>query len=96
MWNAAITIREFPEDWQAETPKKEIRPRTNRKSTPAYSVTGAMIKQARLRQGISQRQLSTLLHKSQSWIRDIELERYKIKPKDVQLLASVLVDLPHS
>jgi len=94
--NAAITIREFPEDWQAETPKKEIRPRTNRKSTPAHSVTGAMIKRARLQQGISQRQLSTLLNKSQSWIRDIELGRYKIKPKDVQLLASVLVDLPHS
>ncbi len=94
--NAAITIREFPEDWQAETPKKEIKPKTSRKSTAVHSLTGAMIKQARLRQGISQRQLSTLLNKSQSWIRDIELGRYKIKPKDVQLLASVLGDLPHS
>jgi len=93
--NAAITIREFPEDWQAETPKKEIKSKTSRKATAVHSLTGAMIKQARLRQGISQRQLSTLLHKSQSWIRDIELGRYKIKPKDVQLLASVLVDLPH-
>jgi transcriptional regulator with XRE-family HTH domain len=42
---------------------------------------------------MSQRQLSLLLHKSQSWIRDIERGRYPIKAQDVQLLASVLPDL---
>lgn len=96
LFNATLTMAEFPEDWQAETPSKVIKPRINRKSLSANPITGAMIKRARLQQGISQRQLSTLLNKSQSWIRDIELGRYKIKPKDVLLLTSVLEDLPNS
>jgi Predicted transcription factor, homolog of eukaryotic MBF1 len=59
----------------------------------ASQITGDTIKQARLQQGISQRELSTLLHKSQSWIRDIESGRYQVKPKDMQILASILKNL---
>ncbi|MCS7030662.1 MAG: helix-turn-helix transcriptional regulator [Gloeomargarita sp. SKYG116] len=90
--NAWVSLTEFPEDWRTENAQGIARskPRVSAQATSA--ITGAMIKQARLQRGMSQRQLSALLHKSQSWIRDIESGRYKIKPKDIALLASVLGD----
>jgi hypothetical protein len=89
--NASLTIEHFPEDWRTDVP---IPPKKTARSANSPSVvTGTMVKQARLAQRMSQRQLSLLLHKSQSWIRDIERGRYPIKAQDVQLLASVLPDL---
>jgi len=86
--NASITAFELPEDWQVDLPKPKSRQRPRVSSPP--TITGDTVKKARVGQGISQRQLSALLAKSQSWIRDIESGRYRIKPGDVALLASVL------
>ncbi|MEN9214731.1 MAG: hypothetical protein Q6J44_02875 [Gloeomargarita sp. DG02_4_bins_56] len=94
MLNAALTIVEFPEDWRADVSKATLKPRTPSQSSAGNPVTGAMVRTARLKRGLSQRQLSLLLNKSQSWLRDVELDRYKIKPKDMLLLTAVLEDLP--
>lgn len=91
MLNASIAAFELPEDWQVDLPKPKSRQRP-RVST-VQTITGDTVKKARVGQGISQRQLSVLLDKSQSWIRDIESGRYKIKGKDVGLLRTVLGDL---
>ncbi|NJK33835.1 MAG: helix-turn-helix transcriptional regulator [Oscillatoriales cyanobacterium SM2_2_1] len=88
--NASITITEFPNDWRVDIAKDMTRHKAKHKSNSVSNITGDMIKAARLQQGVSQRQLSCLLRKSQSWIRDIESGRYKIKPSDVALLTSVL------
>ncbi|MCS6960403.1 MAG: helix-turn-helix transcriptional regulator [Pseudanabaenaceae cyanobacterium SKYGB_i_bin29] len=96
--NATISDFELPDDWRTEVPKAKAKPkpRTTSLSSPSEAVTGDMIKQARMQQGISQRQLSALLNKSQSWIRDIESGRYKIKQKDVALLSSILGNIKTS
>lgn len=93
MLNARILGFEFPEDWLAEVPKVKLKQRTKNKSPTVDNITGETIKRARIAKGISQRQLSSLLHKSQSWIRDVESNRYKIKPKYLKLLTSILGDL---
>jgi DNA-binding transcriptional regulator YiaG len=95
--NASFKSFELPEDWRVQAPKSKSKPKvkTPIKSPPAPEITGEIIKQARLQLGISQRELSNLLHKSQSWIRDIESGRYKVKQKDIHLLASILKNLSH-
>ena len=93
--NASFKSFELPEDWRVQTPKSKLKRKNKTIPKPliATQITGDTIKQARLQQGISQRELSTLLHKSQSWIRDIESGRYQVKPKDMQILASILKNL---
>lgn len=93
--NASFQSFELPEDWRVETAKVKPKPRakSSAKASIAEVISGDIIRQARLQKGISQRKLSQLLHKSQSWIRDIELGRYKVKPKDVELLTSILGNL---
>ncbi len=89
--NASIADFELPEDWRVTVPKGKAKVKTRNKdkfSTVAV-ITGESIREAKLQKGISQQQLSTLLHKSQGCIMNIEVGRYKIKPKGLALLASV-------
>jgi DNA-binding transcriptional regulator YiaG len=53
-------------------------------------LTGAEIAQARKVLGLSQRELARRAGKSQSWIRDIEHERFQIRTTDQQLLFEIL------
>ncbi|MCS6782829.1 MAG: helix-turn-helix transcriptional regulator [Gloeomargarita sp. SKYBB_i_bin120] len=90
--NAAVQVTAFPADWPAKAPPKERSTQPNL-PTPA-GLTGTFVKQARLQKRLSQRQLCALLNKSQSWLRDIESGRYRLKPQDMALLQTVLNQLP--
>ncbi len=91
--NATIKTFEFPDDWCLEMTKIRHKNSNRSPTVKNINITGDIIKRAREQKGISQRKLSSLLGKSQSWIRDIESGRYKIKQKDVVVLTSVLGDL---
>lgn len=95
LFNAAICLEEFPADWPMNFRPKWKKTPAKPRSRPAvgHPITGALVRQARLQQHLSQRQLAALLHKSQSWLRDIEAGRYSLKPKDVALLQTVLPNL---
>ena len=54
------------------------------------AICGEQIMMARKNQQLSQRQLATMLGKSQSWIRDIESGRFQLKGEDQMLLQNVL------
>ena len=88
--NASILTFDFPPDWQIERPKKKLKCKQNNKSLSMPNITGDRVKAARMKHGMSQRHLASLLDKSQSWIRDIESGRYKLKQKDIDLLVSIL------
>jgi DNA-binding transcriptional regulator YiaG len=88
--NASIAAFVFPPDWQIEISKNKVKRRQYKKSSSTPNITGDRIKEARMKHGMSQRYLSSLLNKSQSWIRDIESGRYKLKQKDIDLLTSIL------
>jgi len=51
---------------------------------------GEQILQARKNLNLSQRELAKLAGKSQSWIRDIENGRLKVKSEDQSILRKVL------
>ncbi|MGD1898383.1 MAG: helix-turn-helix domain-containing protein [Phormidesmis sp.] len=97
--NARLLGFDLSEEWQKNT--RRSAPKRRRKKSTAWAVTktnrlsGNDINVARQRQNITQRALAERLGKSQSWIRDIEKERFKINTEDQALLREVL-DIPHA
>jgi DNA-binding transcriptional regulator YiaG len=54
------------------------------------NLTGEQVKVARKNQNLSQRELASLMEKSQSWVRDVESGRLKIQPADRKRLQKIL------
>jgi DNA-binding transcriptional regulator YiaG len=104
-WNSLMNARilqfELPDDWEQTFDKLEKKRRkfaegklksiSSRKKPIVESVmSGEHIASARKDKGWSQRELAKVAGKSQSWIRDIENGRFRIKPEDRSLLKKVL------
>ena len=94
LMNARILWFQLPQEWDrhlAEFEKHKLRYTIKRKRTKKLSVIcGEQIMMARKNQQLSQRQLATMLGKSQSWIRDIESGRFQLKGEDQMLLQNLL------
>ena len=97
-WNRLMNARllqfELPPEWGQKLPqsRSKKRQKTNPKSrsTKQSLLTGLAITSARKRLQLSQRGLANRIGKSQSWIRDIENERFQPNTKDLALLRRVL------
>ncbi|MDY7007812.1 MAG: helix-turn-helix domain-containing protein [Cyanobacteriota bacterium] len=97
-WNMLLNARilwfKLPEEWDkhlADFEKQKLRYSSKRKRTKKLTaICGEQIMNARKNQQLSQRQLATMLGKSQSWIRDIESGRFQVKGEDQMLLQNVL------
>ncbi|NES70602.1 MAG: helix-turn-helix domain-containing protein [Okeania sp. SIO2D1] len=97
-WNMLLNARilwfKLPEEWDkhlADFEKQKLRYSNKRKRTKKLAaICGEQIMTARKNQQLSQRQLATMLGKSQSWIRDIESGRFQLKGEDQMLLQNVL------
>jgi DNA-binding transcriptional regulator YiaG len=95
LMNARILYFELPVGWerQVETVKKK-RHKVNRTRKPEsidrMKLSSEQIHIARKDLGLSQRELAEMTGKSQSWIRDIERGRFKVKSEDCALLQRVL------
>lgn len=104
-WNSLMNARilqfELPDDWEQTFTQLEKKRRkigegkfknlsSRKKSTMESVISGDRIASARKDKGWSQRELANLAGKSQSWIRDIENGRFRIKPEDRSLLQKVL------
>lgn len=63
---------------------------SNHSLTSLSKLTGSEISKARQQLGFSQRDLALRTGKSQSWIRDIENERFQVRASDQQLLCEIL------
>lgn len=96
LMNARILWFKLPHEWDqhlADFEKQKLRYSNKRKRTKKLSATsigGEQVMTARKSQQLSQRQLATMLGKSQSWIRDIESGRFQLKGEDQMLLQNVL------
>ncbi len=95
-WNSLLNARilsfELPPQWQqtANSEKKQQTNKTKRKLKTTGGLLGEQISQARKTLNLSQRELAKLAGKSQSWIRDIENGRLKVKLEDQVVLRKVL------
>jgi DNA-binding transcriptional regulator YiaG len=104
-WNSLMNARilqfELPDDWEQTFDKLEKKRRkfgegklksisSRKKSISESAMSGEHIASARKDKGWSQRELAKLAGKSQSWIRDIENGRFRIKSEDQSLLQKVL------
>ncbi|MEA5618912.1 helix-turn-helix domain-containing protein [Cronbergia sp. UHCC 0137] len=94
LMNARILSFELPPEWgqqSSEADKKQRRTaKTKRNPKSTADLPGEQILQARKNLNLSQRELAKLTGKSQSWIRDVENGRLKVKPEDQALLKQVL------
>jgi len=94
LMNARILSFELPPQWEQqnrETEKKKQRhSKTKTKAKLRGELQGSQITQARQNLQLSQRELAKLTGKSQSWIRDIENGRLKVKLEDQVTLRKVL------
>ncbi|RUR81842.1 helix-turn-helix domain-containing protein [Chlorogloeopsis fritschii PCC 9212] len=94
LMNARILAFDLPPDWEqqiADSEKKQQRTAKNkRKSKTTSDLIGDQILRARKNLNLSQRELAKLAGKSQSWIRDIEKGRLKVKLEDQVVLRKVL------
>jgi DNA-binding transcriptional regulator YiaG len=96
-WNHLMNARllgfDLPSDWQQTktTTKKEKHRSTKRqKSSSQPTLSGDQIAIARKDRGWSQRDLALRMGKSQSWIRDIENGRFRLKREDQASLREIL------
>jgi len=88
--NARLLGFDLSEEWQ-QTVRRPTRKRRRPSShAPAQALCGSDIKAARQRQQLSQRTLADRLGKSQSWVRDIERERFTINADDQARLRQAL------
>jgi DNA-binding transcriptional regulator YiaG len=88
--NARILSFEVPAEWQSTAkPQRSSRPARARKIIEPR-LTGTQVKAGRLKKGWSQRQLARSLGKSQSWVRDVENGRLKLKPNLQSQIARLL------
>lgn len=93
-WNRLMQARilrfELPEEWEKELAKHEHHKQQNngRKSSAKLrpAQLGTQIAAARQHLRLSQRALANRIGKSQSWIRDVENDRFQVKAKDQALL----------
>lgn len=87
---------ELPADWApVRIEREQKKPRTPKQQkllTPTI-LSPEQIATARKNQGWSQRELAIKIGKSQSWVRDIENGRFRLKRAEHSLLRSILVDL---
>ena len=97
-WNRLMNARllrfELPSEWDQKRarPRSKKRQKTNQKSPSKKQspLTGSAITSARKRLQLSQRELADRIGKSQSWIRDIENDRFQPNTKDLSLLSNIL------
>jgi DNA-binding transcriptional regulator YiaG len=97
-WRSLLSARllsfDCPEDWERKTSSKskQKRQRKNRRSisTKQSRLAGSQIVTARKRLKLSQRALAEQIGKSQSWIRDVEKDRFQVSTKDQALLRKIL------
>lgn len=93
LMNARILWFELPADWslpKTEPEKRKRQPTRKKQVTVRPSLSGDQIAEARRSLGWSQRDLAERTGKSQSWIRDIERGRFRVKAEDQSLLRQVL------
>lgn len=95
LMNARILHFEIPPEWESPTKMKVIQPqktkeRDRTKVKPSVELSSQQIIEARKIRLLSQRELASLMGKSQSWIRDIENGRFQVKGEDQMLLRKVL------
>jgi DNA-binding transcriptional regulator YiaG/NAD-dependent dihydropyrimidine dehydrogenase PreA subunit len=93
LMNARILYFEIPPEWESPTKMKVIQPQKNKQKTKVKSsveLSSQQIIDARKTKLLSQRELASLTGKSQSWIRDIESGRFRVKGEDQMLLRKVL------
>ena len=90
--NARLLHFELPPEWEQKLSqsRSKKRQKTPQKSPKHSLLTGLAISSARKRLQLSQRVLADRIGKSQSWIRDIEKERFQPNTKDLALLRRVL------
>jgi ribosome-binding protein aMBF1 (putative translation factor) len=93
--NARILYFELPIGWEHQVgtvKKKQHKVNRTRKSESMdrMNLSSEQIHIARKDLGLSQRELAEMTGKSQSWIRDIERGRFKVKSEDRALLQKVL------
>ncbi len=93
--NARILGFELSDEWQGNVRRRK--PKKSRQKSKRWAVakekqelSGHEINAARQQQKLSQRALAERLGKSQSWIRDVERGRFKIKGDDQMRLREVL------
>jgi DNA-binding transcriptional regulator YiaG len=95
LMNARILCFELPAGWEHQAEKGKQKQRKVNKTRKATSIdrmnlSSEQIHIARKDLGLSQRELAEMTGKSQSWIRDIERGRFKVKSEDRALLQRVL------
>ncbi len=94
LMNARILSFELSREWdQPNLSGRKKQQQTNKKRTTiktAGGLLGEQIRLARNNLSLSQRELAKLMGKSQSWIRDIENGRLKVKIDDQLVLRRVL------
>lgn len=93
LMNARILSFELPPELEqqlSKAKKKLQTTRNKRKTKTTVGLLGEQILQARKNLNLSQRELAKLAGKSQSWIRDIENGRLKVKSEDQTILRKVL------
>ncbi|NET05836.1 MAG: helix-turn-helix domain-containing protein [Symploca sp. SIO2B6] len=92
--NARILWFELPQQWEPQlTELKNKKQRTITRTTKSKTqpvLSGEQVMTARKSRSLSQRELAQMTDKSQSWIRDIENGRFRLKLKDQLLLQKVL------
>lgn len=96
--NARLLGFELSEEWQQTLNRRSTKHRRRqpkyRATTQSKQLSGSDIKAARQKNNLSQRALAECLGKSQSWIRDIEKDRFSISAKDqVQLQQTLEISL---
>ncbi len=92
LMNARILSFELPPEIEQKLSEaqKKHQARSRRKVKTTGELLGEQISQARKNLNLSQRELAKLAGKSQSWIRDIENGRLKVKTEDQTILRKVL------
>ncbi|MEM8603455.1 MAG: helix-turn-helix transcriptional regulator, partial [Cyanobacteria bacterium P01_H01_bin.121] len=96
-WNRLMSARilsfALPADWEQRLKRTKTRKsnkQVQRSAQIASSVSGQVVTEARQKLGLSQRALASQLGKSQSWVRDIERDRFQVSPQDSKVLSEVL------
>jgi DNA-binding transcriptional regulator YiaG len=93
LMNARILYFEIPPEWESSSKIKIIqhqKPKSRTKVKSCVELSAQQIIEARKIRLLSQRELASLMGKSQSWIRDIENGRFRVKGEDQMLLRKVL------
>jgi ribosome-binding protein aMBF1 (putative translation factor) len=75
---------------QTKTNPKKQRTAKQTKKIDSPTLSAEQIVNARKNKGWSQRELASLINKSQSWIRDIESGRFNVKKEEQALLQNIL------